>query len=104
MECLEKERQENPMVKSIVFSQFTGMLNLVQKVLSKKGFHFVRLDGSMTIEKRKKALEAFASQDEGSPKVFLVSLKAAGMNLLLIPNTSSPKFLLVLSLKGLVLI
>ena len=78
MALLGQQRVEKPEVKSIVFSQFTGMLNLVQRELVRNGFNFVRLDGSMAVKKRKMALESFAREGTDTPSVFLMSLKAAG--------------------------
>lgn len=38
-------REQDPSVKSVVFSQFTKMLNLLEGPLTQAGFNFVRLDG-----------------------------------------------------------
>ncbi|XP_077988188.1 helicase-like transcription factor [Glandiceps talaboti] len=78
MEALIQLRREDPAVKSIVVSQFTSLLNLMERPLSESGFHFVRLDGSMTHQKRSHVIEEFSSNDENSPTIFLLSLKAGG--------------------------
>jgi SWI/SNF-related matrix-associated actin-dependent regulator of chromatin subfamily A3 len=44
-----------------VFSQFTKFLDVIQCHLVKKGFTFVRLDGSMTVAKRDIALNTFST-------------------------------------------
>ncbi|KDN45926.1 hypothetical protein K437DRAFT_274125 [Tilletiaria anomala UBC 951] len=69
-------------IKSIVFSQWTRMLDKVQKCLIKTGIRCVRLDGTMTRGDRLATLNAFKS-DEGI-EVMLISLKAGGFGLNLV--------------------
>ncbi|KAG9000040.1 hypothetical protein FRB90_011885, partial [Tulasnella sp. 427] len=45
--------------KTIVFSQFTSFLDIVEKFLRKDGVKFVRYDGSMKLDERAAALEKF---------------------------------------------
>ena len=63
--------------KSLVFSQWTSLLDLVEPALHAAGIPFVRLDGST--RNRGDIVEHFQS-DEGPP-VFLISLKAGGTGL-----------------------
>ena len=77
-------RVNEPTTKSVVFSQFSGMLSLVQSSLEAAGFKYVRLDGSMNLKKREAAVRAFQSNGSDSPSVFLLSLKAAGVGLNLV--------------------
>lgn len=63
--------------KSLVFSQWTGMLNLVEPHLRARGIDYVRLDG--TTRNRQQVVEAFQADD--GPPVFLISLKAGGTGL-----------------------
>lgn len=65
--------------KSIVFSQFTSMLQLVEWRLQRAGFQTVMLDGSMTPAQRQKSIEYFMNNPD--VEVFLVSLKAGGVAL-----------------------
>ncbi|KPI45778.1 DNA repair protein RAD16 [Cyphellophora attinorum] len=76
---LYKLRSHKQTRKSIVFSQFTSMLQLVQWRLQKSGFSTVLLDGSMTPSQRQKSIEYFMNNVE--VEVFLVSLKAGGVAL-----------------------
>lgn len=76
---LYKLRSKKQTHKSIVFSQFTSMLQLVQWRLQKSGFSTVMLDGSMTPAQRQKSIEYFMNNVE--VEVFLVSLKAGGVAL-----------------------
>ncbi|KAJ7515177.1 hypothetical protein O6H91_22G003700 [Diphasiastrum complanatum] len=78
---LEETRERDPLIKSVVFSQFTKMLTLVQQPLKDAGFKYVRIDGSMSATKREEALQAFKSTKSKSPTVFLLTLKAAGTGL-----------------------
>jgi superfamily II DNA or RNA helicase len=63
--------------KSLVFSQWTSMLDLLEPKLTEKGFRFVRLDGS-TID-RSGVVRRF--QEDHGISVFLLSLKAGGVGL-----------------------
>ena len=71
-----------PHHKALVFSQFTGMLDLIEPVLSRHHIPYCRLDGSTPLVKRKEIVESF-QWAESVEKVFLISLKAgnAGLNL-----------------------
>ncbi len=63
--------------KSLVFSQWTSMLDLLEPKLAERGHRFVRLDGS-TVD-RAGVVERFQKDPEIS--VFLISLKAGGVGL-----------------------
>jgi len=69
--------------KILLFSQFTGILDLFEQVLPGLGIGYVRLDGSTPLEERKRRVEAFQAEDPGAPMVFLASLKAGGVGLTL---------------------
>ncbi|XP_078613180.1 helicase-like transcription factor isoform X2 [Branchiostoma floridae x Branchiostoma japonicum] len=81
LQCLERVRQEDPSVKSLVVSQFTSFLNIMEFPLREAGFRFVRLDGSMTQQKRTDAIARFHDDGPDSPSVMLLSLKAGGLGL-----------------------
>jgi DNA repair protein RAD16 len=76
---LFQERSKSHTPKSIIFSQFTSMLQLVEWRLRHAGFNTVMLDGSMTPAQRQKSIEYFMTKPE--VEVFLVSLKAGGVAL-----------------------
>lgn len=71
-----------PNHKALVFSQFTGMLDLLEISFNKNKIPFCRLDGTTPIPKRQELVNSFQHED-GVEKVFLISLKAgnAGLNL-----------------------
>nr|XP_044986862.1 helicase-like transcription factor isoform X2 [Jaculus jaculus] len=74
-------RAKNPNIKSLVVSQFTTFLSLIEIPLKASGFAFTRLDGSMAQKKRAESVRCFQSAGEGSPSVMLLSLKAGGVGL-----------------------
>jgi len=63
--------------KMLVFSQFTGMLQLISLALTERGINFCYLDGSTS--NRQAQIDRFQSKD--GPPVFLISLKAGGYGL-----------------------
>ncbi|ODV86166.1 hypothetical protein CANARDRAFT_197201 [[Candida] arabinofermentans NRRL YB-2248] len=82
MEELYKSRSDRQTTKSIVFSQFTSMLDLVEWRLKRAGFSTVKLQGSMTPIQRDSTIKHFMNNP--SVEVFLVSLKAGGVALNLV--------------------
>ncbi|KAL8975159.1 MAG: hypothetical protein Q9197_000616 [Variospora fuerteventurae] len=76
---LYKLRSRKQTHKSIVFSQFTSMLQLVEWRLRRAGFNTVMLDGSMSPAQRQRSIEYFMNNTH--VEVFLVSLKAGGVAL-----------------------
>lgn len=79
VEELYKLRAKDSSIKSIVFSQWTSMLELVNWRLRRAGFQCCKLDGSMTPEARANTIDHFSN--DPSVSVFLVSLKAGGVAL-----------------------
>lgn len=76
---LYKLRSKKQTLKSIIFSQFTSMLQLIEWRLRRAGFNTVMLDGSMTPIQRQKSIEHFMTNPDC--EIFLVSLKAGGVAL-----------------------
>jgi non-specific serine/threonine protein kinase len=64
---------------TLVFSQFTSFLDIVEKRIKTEGMSFVRLDGSTPVKKRKEIVKNF--QEGKEQGVFLLSLKAGGQGL-----------------------
>lgn len=82
VEILEKIASDSDgQDKTIVFSQFTSFLDIVEKFLRKAGIKFVRYDGSMKLDERSEALEKFRNNPKYN--VALISFKAGstGLNL-----------------------
>ena len=68
-------------VKTVVFSQWTSFLDLVQTQLLRNGLSFTRLDGKMTSTRRDAAIESLNT--DASCKIMLASLSvcSVGLNL-----------------------
>ncbi|KAK0567375.1 hypothetical protein OC844_000265 [Tilletia horrida] len=69
-------------IKSVVFSQWTRMLDQIGKALDKKGIKYARLDGTMARTQRAKALDQF--KHNRKCEVMLISLRAGGFGLNLV--------------------
>jgi SNF2 family DNA or RNA helicase len=67
--------------KALVFSQFTGMLQLIANAMKERNIPFLYLDGGTKAIERQQLVEQFQS-DENLP-IFLISLKAGGVGLTL---------------------
>jgi SWI/SNF-related matrix-associated actin-dependent regulator of chromatin subfamily A3 len=76
-----KATAQDPTNKTIVFSQWTSFLDLVQPQLALHGLKFTRIDGSMSATQRDAALEAL--DNDASTTVMLASLAvcSVGLNL-----------------------
>ncbi len=74
----------DPTAKSLVFSQWTSMLDLVEIPLKAAGISFLRLDGSLSQKEREAVLKKFSSTKENGISVLLLSLKAGGVGLNLV--------------------
>ncbi|KAJ3222518.1 hypothetical protein HK099_002226 [Clydaea vesicula] len=66
-------------IKSIVFSQWTQVLDLIQLPLERMGIIYARLDGKMNRIQRNTALDVFKTDDR--VLVMLISIKAGGVGL-----------------------
>ncbi|KAF9527782.1 SNF2 family N-terminal domain-containing protein [Crepidotus variabilis] len=72
-------RIEPDVVKTVVFSQWTSMLDKVEDAFELANIKYERLDGTMRRDERVKAMEAL--KHDPSCEVLLVSLKAGGVGL-----------------------
>jgi superfamily II DNA or RNA helicase len=75
LEALEEAASDGH--KALVFSQWTGLLDLVEPHLQSAGIRFTRLDGST----RDRGAVVGEFQSDAGPPVMLVSLKAGGTGL-----------------------
>ncbi|KAF2813142.1 uncharacterized protein BDZ99DRAFT_486486 [Mytilinidion resinicola] len=81
VEVLQEIEDNDPSEKTIVFSQFTSLLDLLEVPLSEKNVRYQRYDGSMKASDRVDAVNTF--METTTCKLMLISLKAgnAGLNL-----------------------
>ncbi|KAK3661152.1 hypothetical protein LTR56_000275 [Elasticomyces elasticus] len=78
-ESEELETLGEPPVRSVVFSQWTSYLDLIEVALNENGIGFTRLDGSMSISARTRVMDQFKT--DPNITVILVSIKAGGQGL-----------------------
>ena len=76
---LRSLRRDHPGMKSVVFSQFTSFLSLIEPALARANIKFLRMDGSMAQKARAAVLEEFT--DGKGFMVLLISLRAGGVGL-----------------------
>jgi SNF2 family DNA or RNA helicase len=76
---LEHIEEKTANHKILVFSQFTGMLKLIEQSLKKDQVTYEYLDGSRTSKQRQESVKNF--QDNDDCRVFLISIKAGGTGL-----------------------
>ncbi|OAR00837.1 hypothetical protein LLEC1_06295 [Akanthomyces lecanii] len=76
---LRRLRKDHPAMKSVVFSQFTSFLSLIEPALARANVKFLRLDGSMAQKARAAVLNQFT--DRKGFTVLLISLRAGGVGL-----------------------
>ncbi|GAA6060368.1 hypothetical protein JCM10212_004552 [Sporobolomyces blumeae] len=75
------EGHELPPKKTIIFSQFTSMFDVLEPFLRKGGYGFVRFDGRCNIKEKDAAIEKITN--DARTTVILISIKsgAVGLNL-----------------------
>ncbi|XP_073155307.1 DNA repair protein RAD5B [Henckelia pumila] len=79
LDCLEAIRRSGSGEKSIVFSQWTSFLDLLEIPLKDRKIEFLRFDGKLVQKQRERVLHEFAETQEKT--VLLMSLKAGGVGL-----------------------
>lgn len=79
-------KPDEPPYKSVVFSQWTTNLDLIQMALEAEGIVFVRLDGKMSRTARTRAMDNF--REDPNVQVILVSITAGGLGLNLTAGNS----------------
>jgi SNF2 family DNA or RNA helicase len=78
-ELLRHIRDKTANHKILVFSQFVGMLKLIQTALEKEDVNYEYLDGSKNTKERQASVTNF--QENSDCRVFLISIKAGGTGL-----------------------
>ncbi|KAL9074288.1 MAG: hypothetical protein Q9157_004453 [Trypethelium eluteriae] len=75
-QILNRHINSETIVKSVIFSYWTTMLNLIQQALESEGFCIQRIDGSSSLEQRSEALRRF--REDPKCTVMLASIGSAG--------------------------
>ncbi|XP_058056332.1 DNA repair and recombination protein RAD54-like [Anopheles bellator] len=83
LDCMLASIKTTTTDKIVLVSNYTQTLDLFEKLCRKRGYGYVRLDGTMTIKKRGKVVDQFNSADS-SDFIFMLSSKAGGCGLNLI--------------------
>lgn len=76
LELLSSIREKGS--RPLIFSQFTSMLDIIEKELDKEGFEYFKITGQTPSDKRQEMVNAF---NHGDKDCFLISLKAGGTGL-----------------------
>lgn len=76
---LKRLRRSDPVLKTVVFSQFTSFLDLLGPALTSAGITWLRFDGSMSQKERARVLSDFANRPKFT--VLFLSLRAGGVGL-----------------------
>lgn len=79
LKSLHETRRVDPRIKSVVFSQFTSFLDIIQKSLTRQRLPYLRLDGAMSQKERAAVLDKF--RETPGNMTFIISLKAGGVGL-----------------------
>lgn len=79
IESLQELRKVDRKFKAVVFSQFTGFLDLAGDILKSNQFKFLRLDGSTSQKQREDVLKELNEIEDNV--ILLISLKAGGVGL-----------------------
>ena len=74
---LRSAREASSSTKTVVFSLFTSMLDLVEGILDDQGFEWCRIDGSVSQKKREEVLKRFKTDDGCT--IMLASLRSMGV-------------------------
>lgn len=70
-----------PGTKTVVFSQWTSFLDLVEPHLEQRGIKFVRIDGKMPSVKRDNSINVFSSEPSCTVLLASLSVCSVGLNL-----------------------
>jgi SWI/SNF-related matrix-associated actin-dependent regulator of chromatin subfamily A3 len=76
-----KASEKEPRTKTVVFSQWTSFLDILEKELEKHGMSFTRLDGKMPPSRRDAAIEALNSEPNCTIMLASLSVCSVGLNL-----------------------
>ena len=79
IEALLKMMAEHPKEKSLVFTQFMGEMDEIQRRLEQYNCEVYRIDGSVDKEAREHRINSFKNSTRGA--IFLIQIKAGGVGL-----------------------
>ncbi|KAH3900958.1 related to DNA repair protein RAD5 [Saccharomycodes ludwigii] len=77
---LSKISKESPKEHVVIFSQFSGFLEILKEILE-VNYMVYKFDGSLSLKQRESILKHFNTDDYDGLKILLISLKAGGVGL-----------------------
>jgi SWI/SNF-related matrix-associated actin-dependent regulator of chromatin subfamily A3 len=81
LQILGASRNKDPTTKTVIFSQWTTFIDVVQVQLAKHGFKFVRIDGSMPPHARDASVAALENDPECTILLASLAVCSVGLNL-----------------------
>ncbi|KAL0020479.1 hypothetical protein WJX77_009137 [Trebouxia sp. C0004] len=90
LEELRVMRENDPTAKALVFSQFVSTIEWLKVKLAEQGFSYRTISGSMSLQQRSKAIEAF--QKDPPTTVFLLSMRSGSVGI----NLTSANYVFIL--------
>ena len=76
-----KASSKKPGTKTVIFSQWTSFLNIIQAQLEAKGYKYARIDGTMNANKRDASLTALETDPECTIMLASLAVCSVGLNL-----------------------
>ncbi|VVT49553.1 uncharacterized protein SAPINGB_P002326 [Magnusiomyces paraingens] len=83
----KKSSKNANIIKTVIFSQFTEYLDIIERALAAEGFVSLRFDGSLSQAERARVLSRFKGESNDTNvqyDILLISLKAGGVGLNLV--------------------
>ena len=81
LSILSASRKKDPSTKTVIFSQWTGFLNIISCQLTENGFKHTRIDGTMRPPARDAALVALETDPECTIMLASLAVCSVGLNL-----------------------
>lgn len=81
LKILKATRDKDVTNKTVVFSQWTSFLNIIEPHLRAAGITFTRIDGSMNVQRRDGALRALELDPECTVMLASLAVASVGLNL-----------------------
>ncbi|CAB9512007.1 ISWI chromatin-remodeling complex ATPase ISW2 [Seminavis robusta] len=78
---LKSIKSMQPDEKAVIFSQWTGHLDLIESALKREGHKVARIDGNKSLEEREAAIETLST--DKTVRFMVCSIKAAGVGITL---------------------
>ena len=76
-----KASSKKPGTKTVIFSQWTSFLNIIQAQLEANGYKYARIDGTMSANKRDASLTALETDPECTIMLASLAVCSVGLNL-----------------------